>query len=171
LLKYYRQGLIIYPRTESNYINDKKLLSYNPHPPLSIVNKFCEPLREQYYKLDSNSIFLHFHNIRALTPSNYERTQKKIKKIITEKNDIKRIVENYDEFLGAQNIHSRRYFLDRRIEHYRTNKTDGIKLSEYSSFDDLIEDRKSKQNDIINSKKISQDKKDKNTCQLKENSL
>lgn len=135
-----------------------------------MLNSFFEPLKKEKYKTDKNSIFLHFHNIRALTPANYNRTRTKIRKIIVEKKDIKKIVENYDEFIHFTNKPNRRYFLDSLIEHYRNEKMTGVKLSNYKSFEDLLEDRDMVYKTIKRGSETEQ-KKEKNTCQLKENPL
>jgi len=143
LNNYYKKGLIIYPRTESDYISDDNLFSYHPHPPLKVVNSYFEPLKQQQYIFDNNSMFLHFHNIRAVTPANYMRTKKKISSIVKEKNSrdyIKKVTDNYDTFLEQHEKSSRRYFLDNLLSHYRNEKQqEAIKLNRYNNIDELFE--------------------------------
>jgi len=144
LSNYYKKGLIVYPRTESDYISDNNLFSYFPHPPLKIVNSYFEPLKQQKYEFDNSSMFLHFHNIRAVTPANYTRTKKKISGIIKEKDSreyIKIITNNYDTFLEEHNKLSRRYFLDNLLSHYKNEKQQKmIKLENYNNIDELYEE-------------------------------
>jgi hypothetical protein len=155
--------LIIYARTESSYINNDKLLSYNPHPPLELANKFCEPLKKDAYVFDENSMLLHFHNIRAITPSNHDRVKKKIGSICATKNneDIKKIVDNYDNFLDKHGKESNRYFLDTLLTHYKDEELKGISLNEYKDIDELFEEIKSENIDFYSNN-------DNSPCQSKD---
>jgi hypothetical protein len=104
---------------ESDYIKETRLFSYVAHPPLERVNAFCEPLREKLYRFDENSLMLHLHNKRILTPSNYPRTKKKLKEIVVSKTkeNMQELVDKYDEHIGKRKITVRGYFIEDLIEH------------------------------------------------------
>ena len=165
LERLYLKKIIVYPRTESDYISNSELMSYDPHPKLTVANEFCEPLAKKKYPFDFNSMYLHFHNIRALTPANYKRNKAKIDKIIktTEKKDIEILVNSYLNFIEANRKESARYFIDSQLEHFRKPEHNEIKLDRYKTFNDLIEDNQQKHE---NSSNI-----DNSYCQFKENSL
>lgn len=146
LEKAYLEGLIVYPRTESDYIPDSELLSYNPHPKLAVFNTFCEPLLKSEYTFNKSTMYLHFHNIRALAPSTYKKVKTKIDKIIqTVRNkDIENIVNSYFNFVERNRKKNLNYFIEEELEHFRTNYQKGIELKKYNTFNELIEENKKK---------------------------
>ena len=168
LQRYYKKGLIEYPRTESNYINSNRLFSYRPHPPLKILNPFFEPLKKEKYEFNKQTMFLHFHNIRAITPSNYERVKKQLKAVLIredKKDYIKKTIENYDSFLDMHQKESRRYFLDYLLKHYKdgsfiyNNKS--IDLKKYRNINELYKDIKNRYNKIKEDRKFKKEKSQK----------
>lgn len=147
LNKLYREGLIIYPRTESDYISNKRLFSYNPHPKIKAVSDYLSPLEGEFYPFNQNSMLLHFHNIRAITPSNYVATKNKVNEILKKpKNILLEVTENYDSFIQENKKITRNYFIEELINHYNKEKpkikAKNIK-AKYCSFDEYLEDRKS----------------------------
>lgn len=146
----YLKGLLLYPRVENSYIKDS-CFAYFPHPKLNILNSYYEPLKKDYYSLDSNSFLLHLHNKRYFNVSNTESIQKLIKARITKKNKLNlnikdyELIANYKKFLEYKKEEDLDYFLKEQLTHYKQKKPKMLKI-DYSKSNLLehIEDLKNK---------------------------
>lgn len=136
LISLYKKNIIVYPRTESDYIADEKLLSYLAHPKLNNIGDFFSPLQKKEYEFDEKSLLLELHNRRILTPANLQSVGKKLtnrKSSGVGKKDKRQeaTLEYYNSFLQDIKQKEKDYFINSEISHYRSSKNKMLLFKEY----------------------------------------
>ena len=149
LTEAYKKGLIVYPRTESDYIQSGELFSYEAHPKLPVLNPYLEPLKEMQYPLTDASLMLHLHNRRILTPSNYKKTEEKIKKFhsLGEKK-LFELRDSYYDFLSKIHQKEPDYFLKNLMEHYEADRPEPTPLNKFENISECFLYKRKQENKI-----------------------
>lgn len=114
----YRGGLIPYSRVENSYIDSLSIYSYFPHTPLPIINPYFEPLKMDEYPFEENSLLLHLHNLRIITPSTY-KIKDKVDSFKKDTEKSEKVLERYKRFVDSIERDSIDYFIKDELSHYR----------------------------------------------------
>ncbi|QDD68178.1 hypothetical protein [Caminibacter pacificus] len=107
----YKQGLIIYPRVDNDYLRGTPY-AFFPHPPLRVFDEFSTPLKEKVYPLDKDTLLLYLCNKRIIKASIAQAMYNFADKIFDNNLEVKKELENdikhrnkeYHNFLSENSL-------------------------------------------------------------------